>query len=855
MARLHPLLPLTLLLLAACGKDPIDTDDTSDTDTEDPYEPGCITVDGEGGYAWLADALSVAEEGSVIALCQITVEETVTVDKAVSIVGVATPWVPPTSEPAVRVVEGGDLTLDGVAITATRTGLEVEDGRLVLADVSIEGAAQYGLKADDAEVMADGLTISGALAGAITASGGSLNLRGGTITDAVGFGLYLTDVTATVEDTVITGTIFSGDGSSIEDGYGIDVDGGSLDAARLTLTDNFLAGVEGIDAELAIADTTITGSYVGVWSDRSQAAITHVEIRDHLQYGVVALTTDLTLVDTDIETTPEGSIPHTADGDGSIGVIGIDSDLAITGGTISGHNTGGVILQPQSRSTVALVMDGTTVSDNARFGVVTTSGTMDLTDVVVTGTRNDPSCLDEEGGYSCNMAVAAWLSDLTWSGGAVRDNEMFGLTALLGSAQVSGGEFTNNAEFGAFFQQAAVNLSGATFDDGGLYGIYLYDSSGVIRDSTFSNASAVSGSSWVDEGSGTLYEYEYYYEATDIYAYQGSVVIEDSTFTNGEQAITAGYGDHTISDVTITGYNQEGVYTFGDGSLAVERTRIEDIGGHAAYCSSGALSLDHVAISDVNEVKSHTTSYVDGEVDWDSESTYTTNAVTAYSCTLDFEDVSITNTTDRAAYLDNCGLELDGVTIDRPCQQQCYNAAVELRWLSSTPDAWLNDVTVTSVPDGHALSLLGHPDYRAGGYVELTSVQVGDGGTGEGVAEDALELEEITATASDLLIREAGQRGLVLNHAALTLTGGEITGTGSHGIAGSISDLTATGLVVSGTGGAGVYLAGGTSSISGSVTGAGTYGMECVDAPTLSACPDPVSGTSGSTLDCACPTP
>ena len=63
-----------------------------------------------------------------------------------------------------------------------------------------------------------------------------------------------------------------------------------------------------------------------------------------------------------------------------------------------------------------LEMAFTDVMNNGRFGVATYNGDMTLNDVNVSGTRNDDATCITDAGRRCNMAVAAWSSNLTWSG-------------------------------------------------------------------------------------------------------------------------------------------------------------------------------------------------------------------------------------------------------------------------------------------------------------------------------------------------------------------------------------------------------------------------------------------------------
>ena len=125
---------LFLVLLTGCsgpsGKD--DTsggDDTGDTD-EVVYDQGCITVDGGGGYAHINDAITVAPEGAVIALCDGTYEEAVIVDKAVTLRGASVDGTllnGPGADIPLTITATG-VTVENLVITSARTGVDLKSG-------------------------------------------------------------------------------------------------------------------------------------------------------------------------------------------------------------------------------------------------------------------------------------------------------------------------------------------------------------------------------------------------------------------------------------------------------------------------------------------------------------------------------------------------------------------------------------------------------------------------------------------------------------------------------------------------------------------------------------------------------
>ncbi len=859
------LLALALALGACGGNEPTDTEDTGTPgDTGPTYEEGCITVDGTGGYAYLADALTVAEGGSVISLCA-PVEEAVVVDKAVTIVGTGdTLWIPPTNEPAAKVVEGGDLTISGVRVETTRTGFEAEDGRLSLSNVSIDEVGTYGIDAKDSELELERVTIIGAPWGGVQTDGGSLVMRSSAVDGAFAYGLAMDGTEAELIDSQVVHTMYTGDGTEVSDGWAMTAHGGSLRLAGVEMVGNILGGVEALSTTLEVEDSTVHSSYFGIWIENTVATVTDTHVNLPLQYGMVVLgSRDVTLDGVDITTDPENSAMQTEDGDGSMGVIGVDSDLVIQGGLVSGNNGAGVYLTNANSTEVSLTMSDTVVDDNARFGVVTFNGTMEITDVVVSNTRNDDLCLAEDGGYACNMGLTAWVSDMTVRGGAVLDNEMWGLAALLGSVDVEGTTFSGNEEFGLFAQQAALTVSEADFDGGGQYGLYLYESNGVVQDSLFHNADHVSSSEYED-GEGRLIEYYNWYRAQDIYAYMGSLVVQDCTFEHGQQGISSYSTELEVENSTFTDYNQQALYYYGAGGnkLVATDVSIDGIGGYAVQCSSGKIELDRVTISDVNSIANRYESYADGELQYSSDYTYVTNAIYGYQCDLAMEDVIIEEVQGPTIYMyggSAASLEMDGVVLrDLGSSASTSRGAIYMDYSQATPDVWLNDVEISQVHNGHAFEIYGPTDSSyAGGLVQLHDLSLGGGGE-DTIQGSGLYLSRVdNLTVAGLEIAGTGGSGIYLDDAEGELIGisssldGSITGPGTYGLYASESVLVVSDMAISGSGASGIYASGGEVQLSDvSVTGAGGYGLECANDATVLAFDSSFEGSSGSSSGC-----
>ncbi|MBN2799009.1 MAG: hypothetical protein JXX28_07660 [Deltaproteobacteria bacterium] len=829
---------LTLSLLAACNQGEAEPEDSGD---DTPYEPGCITVDGQGGYALLSDAISLAAPGATIAICDMFLRESVVVDKDLTLVGESlsgTYWLPPSNEPALRVRGGATVALSTLSLSSTRTGVEIEGGALTLEDVDVVSAGSYAVLATGAAVRLERVHLGATPTGALRQEGGSLEIRDCAVDGAQGFGLSLEAVDAVVADSAISATGYTGDGSTLTDGWGIDAVGGALSLERVTMTDNFLGAVQIVEGSLEMSGCAVEGGLLGLWLEQTDATLTDISVRDYLQYGVVAMASpSVWLEDAVVRTTRGGSLDHTEEHEGSYGVVGVDAGLTLIGGEVGGNNSGGVYVTPRSTSTAELVMEGTLVEDNGRFGVVTFVGTMDLTDVTVRGTEDHDSCVTDAG-YTCNMAVAAWQSDLTMTGGVIEDNGMYGLIGLLGSIDATGVTLRRNRDFGLFVQSTAFTLTDALFEDGRSFGMYAYSSYGSLVRPTFRGGNDVAEYAW-DNGDGTSTTWRFYYQAVDLYASESVLAIDGGVFEDGEEGIALSSSTLDLTDTRFARYNRQPLYVSGsDGELNAKRVTLEDIGGYPVYCSNATATLDQVDIRRITEMRDRTEYYTDDTLDDTSDSAYSAAAVASYGCDLTLEDVRVEDSWERAVMVQRGKVSADGLIVSNACSQGCDTAAIDMSWAGEPESLWLTDLSVSG--SGAAGVFMEGDPGQSGGSAWLERVAVrGDTAPVTGAGIRAVDLHGLALR--EATVDAVGGDGVALERTEGSIEGLTVIHSGGAALSATNSTLDATGLELSGAGG--VVLSGGSLALASSAVEADAgWGMRCEDGALVRSC-EAVSAT------------
>jgi hypothetical protein len=297
----------------------------------------------------------------------------------------------------------------------------------------------------------------------------------------------------------------------------------------------------------------------------------------------------------------------------------------------------------------------------------------------------------------------------------------------------------------------------------------------------------------------------------------------------------------------------------------------DEIGQRAAYCSSGVVTMDKVRIDNVTKYKYRNEQYADGELRSETVFDQVGQAIYGYQCDYTFEDVVIDGTDGQPISLNSSSIEVDGLSIANPFRDGFGTAVMQLSWSNvgselGYPSAYLNDLSITGVGDVDALRMNGWAEATgelAAGTVSITglSVEANAEATTGGDGVDATDLSDLQITGLDMSgIRQVGLR-LTRTNATIVGAAGSATGIieapGANGVyidaVGKSSDpakVSLDALTVNAAGTDGIYVSQGTHSFTDvTVTAAGDYGAECVDA-SFDVCQASLDGASGPHLDC-----
>lgn len=820
----------------------------------DPLPDGCITVDGEDGFASLGEAVAAATAGATIGLCEARFEASVVVDKDLTFAGVGDDdsyWAATGDAPAIT-VQGAQVTVSRIGFEGAGSPLRVEAGVLVVDRSAVYSPGEYGIHAIDSEVVAQEVRISRPELGGVLIEGGTLDLQDSEINDPVGFGVKAVGGQIHLARNGFSGTFPPDGASNVDDGgWAVWLDGavGALEGNTFVQNAYGDVYVAGAGADLSMNGDTSTGAYIGVWFESTPGELTDVSIADYAQWAIVSNGGPaLTLTDVALTTDPSLSIEQDA-GDfqnfsGSFGLIAIGPELSITGGVVSGH-TGGGIFQSGNGDRVPFDMNGTVIDGNARFGVFTTGAEATFHDVEITHTLDDDASCSDEFYIYCNSAIRSEASRVQWTGGRIAENGMIGATVLQDAVTFTGTRFESAAEFGIWGVAAAVSLQDATMTGGKAVGMLLTGAAtGVVTGTTFQDAT------WATEydyGDGVTFKT--YYAAEDVQVMDSTLIVQGSTFERGESGITAYGGTVEISGSTWTSYNADPVYVSSDSVAVITDTAFTDIGNEAVGCFQGTVQLDGVEVRAVSQSRARTEWYEEGVLQEDQTSEYTSIGSALYLSTCDavLEDVVISEVAGTGLYGWDAQIEAEGVTFaDVGTAASAAGAGIGLSYAGVGPSLSLTDVDVQNVPYGDGVRVVG---YGVEGSVQLDEVSVKNaagngvtvrniggshslvGVTVDHVSANGIVLEGAPAFVEECVVDEVGLDGLVVSGGAV-----EIVGT------------TATG----GTG-SGARLVSGAHTVRASTLGGGRYGLECTGEPmadVTDCASNALTGDLGPWLDC-----
>lgn len=796
------------------------------------YEEGCHLVDGAGGYAWINDAIAVADPGSTIELCAANPlhEEEILVDKAVSIVGPGNGALilnGPTNTYTVTITASG-ASLSGVTINSTRHGIVVDGASNVsISNVEVIGAGQWGVKLEDVtDASLDGVTALGNAYGGINLAGGSASVTGATLTGNTAYGVLVTEGGAlTLSESEISGTIYS-DPEEVSDGHGVYVsDGGSAALENNSISDNFFVGVFADSGDVSLSGDQIDGSLYNVVGILGDVSIAGATLTNGAYNGVfVSNQGTVSVTDSTVSTDPELSIdvPYNEwGGDNGIngcGIFAVGNTVAIADTTVSGFNNCGILVGDPDQGGGAATVERTTIDNIGRYGLYIEYTPTTVTDVTVTNLRNPDLELDEAGDTQCGFlnytdAVVTWYAPITWSGGEISDNDGWGWVSLYGDMAVDGLTMANNKCSGMVNYEGGLSVTGSSFSES------HPDAIGSIYTQN-STSDYIGGNSFTDNQ--TPYEYEYEYTGTDysyryVYHYLGGLdiqaftsadlVIEQNTFTDGNQGIVVYESDAELTDNTFTNYEDTVLTVYGENLVEVADNTFDGFRYHGVYCSGGTLEFDNNVFKNGATYSYDYDFYYNDEFQYTYTSSYTGYGFYAYNCDLYATDTEISDLEGHALYIYNYdsgtgsgsywfdGLDISNVGTEAPT----YYSNLYVN--GSTGDFPLT-ITGLNFDTGSVTTALELTTSR--GRIDLTLSD----STITGAADDALVLSGagVAATLDGVDIVSSVGDGISVTYATLSMSDSTAGGAGSNGIWASYADITLDGVRLENSGGYGASL-------------------------------------------------
>ena len=571
----------------------VSDDDVADDDTVS-YDEGCILVNGvEPGYASLADAVFVAQDGDSISLCGDTFEGSVTIDKSVSILGLdaeQTVVVGSVNEMAVTVT-APDVSISQLSVQSSRNGI-VADGvtGLVIEDVTIAASGQYGLSLKNTAATIDGCYLTQNPFGAIDAQGSDLSIISTQIIDNQGYGIRLVETSADIRDTQISNVAPSAedddyDGSCV---YVEDApDTVTMDA--LVLDTCQLVAFYGIYSDLDIRNSSVTASnygVVGIGGGGSGSVVADSIFEEIPYYGIY-------LIAQDAEVTGNTVTATNAIAEDSIGIAvgNDDGTFVVEDNLVEGYRLYSMWVQypydPEPSGGTAVVR-GNTVRDGELYGLyVSALDEVEFTDNTVDGLAWS-GVQEVENSYNTGMGMGLFdIEQLTMSGNVATDVDVVGMFILGSEFTSADDEITDTKMWGAYISESAGTFTRLNAHDIAIYGIDIRGSDVDFADSAFTTIiSALQPADWDDPegyenpGMGVVYN-----------AAQGHV--ENSSFSGVDY-----YGLYvTEGDLTVSGNTFDdsyiGIYVYGTDSASGYPLYIEDntFGDHG-YTSISAYTTD-----------------------------------------------------------------------------------------------------------------------------------------------------------------------------------------------------------------------------------------------------------------------
>jgi hypothetical protein len=811
--------PLSLLL--ACGEKDTATDPTDTgtaTEEEINYEAGCFVVDGGDGYKYLNDAIAVAEEGSQISpvgCTEFAHEEKIVIDKAVRLVGIGQDrftLIAPVNETAITIT-ADNVEISDFGIQSTRSGISVEGaGNVHLHDLTISEMGNYAIKTKDAEVQLDDLTLWNNGDGAMAIDGGSVEATGLNVRGNEGKSISLDGgAILSLSDSEVVETQPT-DVTSISDGFGVYVDGGSTLISKGNLYDgNTLIGVQSVNGSLDMTDDIVSGSLsTGIWAEgQGSVTLTNVAIEGNLTYGIITMNTgSLTMSDVTISVDPLMSPSYEVEswednGFGSMGLFSNTPSVEVNGLEITGYNNCGMNIQTDS--SVAFNMEGVNIHDVGRKGIIIAGHTGTMNNVVIKDifdldglSSKEP---DENGNIAdyttfCqtvdrNAGAAIINSDLTVSNVLTQDVQGYGWSVIQANMVLDTAFAQRNtcSSFLAFMggiQGSNVEVANNNFEYDGLgAGVVGYSATLFsMEDSSFAGNTGeiLDISAFLYESTGYFTNNTFTGGGIGIYSNKSEVISTGDTFS--EQA---GYGaflstplangsEHAFTNANFAGTPSE---EFGFNPIPI-------------YCSdAGTVGVSDSSITDVRAAY----------------------ALYMSDCSTEIENTTFNEIDNYTLYAFNGDHDISDVTLSSVNETSSYYSALSFQ--GNTPmNVSINDTTISS---GLGTGMYAYSSNSTTAPINLNI----SGLEMTNIGNDGLNVGGAVAYIEDLTI-DGANKGAVFSNSTLTFANGEISNTTDTGFTATQSDSTIDTLLISAAGNMGMNVAGGTLMMSNSVVDGST---------------------------------
>jgi antitoxin component YwqK of YwqJK toxin-antitoxin module len=823
-----------LVTLLGCPP-PEDTekpDDTGieETDTPDTWEEGCITVDGQGGYAWLNDAIHLAEEGATIEVCEGSFLEAVVVDKAVHIVGAGvdlTSFDAPQGEAPFTFQGVTGASLSGMSIASSRSAVELEaSAEVVLSDLAFDTIANYAIDAGGCT----GLEIAGSSFvasqwGAVRISGGDATISGSSFTDNLGFAIKgNAGAELSIQGNTISGTMYTEltEEKTIEDGFAVFLDeAGPATLSENVFVDNPILSVWAIEGDgLSMSGDSISGGLYGIYAIYGDLDLLDVTITDPTEMGVlyVANTGEaLTAEGLDISGDPELVSDYDWD-EGIVSSIGLyveGSDITLSGCEISGYNSYGAFLLGNSDTDGSLVLEDVTFDGNGRRGIFSSDLDATATGLTIRNLRE----LDEDYGGAIYIDLpAAWYhqsGDLQIDGALFSNNQGWGLSAAQANTTLTNSTLEANGRAGFIDYAGTSNVTNNSFtgslDASNFGALCAYQSNGMlVQGNTFGgNAQWEKTRVYEDaHGNKTVYVYhdEVYDLGLDLYAYEATVDVIENSFEDGYLGAQIYSSDGELRGNSFAGYAYAAIYVGGEGSDAV---RIEDNTvtggiGYGLMISSADVEVQQLEVSDGRSELISYDYYYNGDLIFSSSYNTSYDAVYLSNSRALLEDVTIDSPAGEGLYSYNSTVELDTVTIRNASSATSSSYGAYFYHYDSPPEIHVDGLTIEEPQGSGAIYLY---TYATKSFVaaEFDDVTITDPAGNGIVMSSFASNEEEQARFTQLEITGAGGAAVSMSSSSASFTDAVLQGAAGAGITASSSSVELWNTLVEGNGGDGLY--------------------------------------------------